>query len=112
MKFGAFVFGAGAGAASATAKEMISTMLETSFLIFSGKVDGISFPVSFRLHKYIDNANSGKSSCPDLVVSESVHICAKLFPSNLLLRSRSLALSPLNACSPSVALLNNCSNFA
>jgi hypothetical protein len=53
-------------------KLMISTMLDTSFLMFSGRVDGSDFPVSFRLHKYIARANSGKWSCPERVVSASV----------------------------------------
>ena len=58
------------GALSGTPKEMMSTMLETSFIILSGILSGRSLPVSLRLHKYIANANSGKRSCPDFVVSE------------------------------------------
>lgn len=112
LKFGAFDLGTSRVAVSATPNDMISTILETSLLIFSGNVLGTSFPVSLRLHRYIDNANSGNSSWPDFVVSESVHICAKLLPSSLLLSRRSFAFSPLNACSPPVALLNSCSNFA
>lgn len=50
---------------------MISTMLDTSFAIFSGKLCGKSFPTSLRLHRYIAKANSGKSSWPDFVVSDS-----------------------------------------
>lgn len=53
---------------------MISTMLETSFCIFSGRLAGKSFPTSFRLHRYIARANSGKRSWPDLVVSDRVLI--------------------------------------
>lgn len=90
---------------------MMSTILLTSFLTFSGREAGRSLFVSLRLHRYMASANSGKSSCPDFVVSDSSHIRARLFPSSLLLSSRSLALSPLNACSLPVALLNNCSNF-
>lgn len=91
---------------------MMSTMLLTSFLTFSGSVAGSSFPVSLRLQRYIASANSGKRSCPLFVVSASVHTCAKLLPSNLLLSNRSFAFSPLNAPSPLVALLNSCSNLA
>ena len=58
------------GALSGTAKEMMSTMLETSFMIFSGILSGRSLPVSLRLHKYIANANSGNRSFPDFVVSD------------------------------------------
>lgn len=90
---------------------MMSTMLETSLRTVSGSEEGRLLPVRLRLHSHMASANSGNSSCPDLVVSASVHICAKLFPSSLLLRSKSLALSPLNACSFPVALLNNCSNL-
>lgn len=50
----------------------MSTMLETSLRIFSGNCPGRSLPVSFKLHRYMANANSGKSSCPDFVVSESI----------------------------------------
>jgi hypothetical protein len=35
-------------------------MLETSFLIFSGKLVGRFLLVSFKLHKYMAKANSGK----------------------------------------------------
>jgi hypothetical protein len=41
-------------------------------LILSGRVDGIGFPTSARLHRYIARANSGKWSCPDFVVSARV----------------------------------------
>ncbi len=47
---------------SATLKLMISTMLDTSFLIFSGRPGGKDLPVSFRLQRYIASANSGKCS--------------------------------------------------
>ena len=57
---------------SATPNEIISTMLDTSFFTRSGSEFGRSFPVNLRLHRYIASANSGKRSCPDLVVSESV----------------------------------------
>jgi hypothetical protein len=50
----------------------MSTMLDTSFLTRSGSVFGRSFPVNWRLHKYIASANSGNMSWPDLVVSDSV----------------------------------------
>src|SRR6266566_4204624 len=53
-------------------KLMISTILETSFFTFSGRLEGKDFPVSFRLQRYIARANSGKCSCPDRVVSASV----------------------------------------
>jgi len=55
-------------------KLIISTMLETSFLTFSGNVDGSAFPVNFRLQRYMARANSGKCSWPDLVVSASVQM--------------------------------------
>jgi hypothetical protein len=45
---------------SAMLKLIISTILETSFLMFSGSVAGSGFPVSFRLHRYMARANSGK----------------------------------------------------
>jgi hypothetical protein len=45
---------------SATLKLMISTMLETSFLMFSGRLGGSCLPVSFKLHRYMASANSGK----------------------------------------------------
>ena len=57
---------------SATPNEIMSTMLETSFLTRSGSELGRSLPVNFRLHRYMARANSGKRSWPDLVVSESV----------------------------------------
>ncbi len=71
-KFGALLRGGGGGGrSSGTPKEMISTMLDTSFAIRSGNDRGRSFPTSFRLQRYMASANSGKSSCPDFVVSES-----------------------------------------
>ena len=57
---------------SAMLKLIISTMLETSFLMLSGSEGGSDFPVSFRLQRYMARANSGKCNCPDLVVSASV----------------------------------------
>lgn len=51
---------------------MMSTMLETSFWIVSGRTAGRSLPVIFKLQRYIANANSGKNSCPDLVVSDKI----------------------------------------
>ena len=71
-KFGALLRGGGGGRSSGTPNEMISTMLETSFAIRSGKPRGRSLPTSFKLQRYIASANSGKSSCPDFVVSESI----------------------------------------
>ena len=71
-KLGALLLTRADGALSATPKEMISTMLDTSFKIRSGSADGSSFPTSLRLHRYMATANSGKSNCPDLVVSERV----------------------------------------
>ena len=73
LKFGALLRGgAAAGRSSGTPNEMISTMLETSFAIFSGRACGKSFPTNFKLQRYMARANSGKRSCPDLVVSERV----------------------------------------
>ena len=111
MKLGALLLDCWEGLSSGTPNEMMSTILETSLRTVSGSADGKLLPVKLRLQSHIASANSGKSSCPDLVVSASVHICAKLFPSSLLLRSKSLALSPLNDCSFPVALLNSCSNL-
>ena len=90
----------------------MSTIDETSFLTLSGSVIGTSFPVNFRLHRYIASANSGKSSCPDFVVSDSIHTCDKAFPGSFDLSSRSLAFSPDRACDSPAADLNSCSNFA
>ena len=70
LKSGAFVRGGAVGLSSGTPNEIMSTMLPTSFAIFSGSAAGRSFPTSLRLHRYIARANSGKRSCPDLVVSE------------------------------------------
>ena len=71
-KFGALDGGGPlAGALSGIPKDMISTILDTSLDIFSGILSGMSFPVSFRLHRYMASANSGKRSLPDFVVSES-----------------------------------------
>lgn len=73
LKSGALLFGAvGSGPSSAMLKLIISTILETSFRIFSGRTEGNDLPVIFRLHKYIARANSGKWSCPDRVVSARV----------------------------------------
>ena len=57
---------------SAMLKLMMSTMLETSFLILLGSVDGNDLPVSFMLQRYIARANSGKCNWPDRVVSARV----------------------------------------
>src|SRR3954466_6571156 len=71
-KFGTLVRGADWGLSSSTLNEIMSTILETSFFTFSGRVAGRSFPVSLRLQRYIASANSGNSSWPDFVVSESI----------------------------------------
>jgi hypothetical protein len=63
---------------SGTPKEIMSTMLETSFLTRSGRELGISLPVNLKLHRYIARANSGNRSCPDLVVSDRVLSCQHL----------------------------------
>ncbi len=72
LKSGALRREAGGGLSSGTPKEMMSTMLDTSFLIVSGRVDGRLWPFSLRLQRYIARANSGKRSCPDFVVSDNV----------------------------------------
>jgi len=72
LKLGALPREAVGGLSSGTPNEMMSTMLDTSFLIRSGNVDGILWPFSLRLQRYIARANSGKRSCPDLVVSDNV----------------------------------------
>ena len=63
------------GPSSAMLKDMMSTILETSFLTRSGKLFGSSLPVNFKLQRYMARANSGKRSMPDLVVSQSVLYC-------------------------------------
>lgn len=72
-KFGILEGGAAVcvGVLSGIPKEIISTILDTSFNIFSGILSGMSFPVIFKLQRYIAKANSGKRSFPDFVVSES-----------------------------------------
>lgn len=72
LKFGALDAGALDPASSARLKLMMSTMLETSFLIFSGKTVGSCFPVILRLHRYMARANSGKCNWPERVVSANV----------------------------------------
>ena len=62
LKLGALLRGGAAGRSSGTPNEMMSTILETSFIIFSGKLCGNSFPTSFRLQRYMAKANSGKRS--------------------------------------------------
>lgn len=59
------------GAVSAALKEMMSTMLDTSFLICSGRDDGKLFPFMRKLQRYMASANSGNMRWPDLVVSAS-----------------------------------------
>jgi hypothetical protein len=62
-KLGTFGGYAAAGARSSTTlNEIISTILETSFLTFSGSVAGRLLPVKLRLHRYMANANSGNKS--------------------------------------------------
>ena len=112
-KFGTFDRDGTAGGASSTApNEMISTILNTSFLTFSGSDVGRGFPVNLRLHKYIARANSGNKSCPDFVVSDSIHMFERSLPASLERSRRSLALSPSSAVLFPTADLNNCSNFA
>ena len=69
-KLGALLLKGGCGRSSGTPKEMISTILETSLAIFSGRMAGRSFPTNFKLHRYMAKANSGKRSWPDFVVSD------------------------------------------
>lgn len=73
-KLGILVRGGAAGVESGTPKDMISTMLDTSFLTTSGRAFGSALPWRFRPQRYIANANSGKSNWPDLVVSARCHI--------------------------------------
>ena len=70
-KLGAFVREGADGLSSGTPKDIMSTMLETSFAIFSGRLGGSCLPTSLRLQRYMARANSGKRSWPDFVVSES-----------------------------------------
>jgi hypothetical protein len=73
LKSGAFVVGVDDSVlSSATAKFIISTILETSFLILSGSTEGKDLPTSFKLQRYMASANSGNSSCPERVVSARV----------------------------------------
>lgn len=72
LKFGALLWGITCGRSSGTPNEIMSTILDTSFAIFSGRLAGKSFPTSFRLQRYIARANSGNRSWPDLVVSDRV----------------------------------------
>ena len=75
LKSGALLAAVGSALAppsSTTLKLMMSTMLETSFLMLLGSADGSDFPVSLRLQRYIARANSGKCSWPDRVVSARV----------------------------------------
>jgi hypothetical protein len=90
----------------------MSTMDDTSFLTFSGRVDGSSPPVNLILQRYIARANSGKSSCPDFVVSDKIHIWDRALPGSFDRSNKSLALSPDRDCDSPAADLNNCSNFA
>lgn len=62
LKLGALLRVGAAGRSSGTPNEMMSTILETSFIILSGKLCGNSFPTSFRLQRYMAKANSGKRS--------------------------------------------------
>lgn len=110
-KLGALLRGGACGRSSGTPKDIMSTMLETSFAIRSGNACGKSFPTSFKLQRYIAKANSGKSSCPDFVVSDNTletlalaykhgsmfryHICIRSLPGSLDRTRRSLTLSPM-----------------
>lgn len=98
------------GASSTILKLIMSTMLDTSFLMLSGREDGSIFPVSFKLHKYIASANSGKYSCPARVVSANVQMCDNESPSSLERIRRSRAFSPDIAVSSPTADLKSVSN--
>lgn len=112
-KLGTLEGGSGAAARSSTTlKEIMSTILETSFLTLFGRVGGRLLPVKLKLHRYIASANSGNRSWPDFVVSERIHICDSTFPGSFERNNRSFAFSPSKACPLPTALLNNCSNFA
>ena len=69
-KLGALLRGGACGRSSGTPNDIISTMLDTSFAIRSGRTCGRSLPVSLRLQRYMARANSGNSNWPDFVVSE------------------------------------------
>ena len=71
-KFVAAVLLGPTGSSSGTPKEIISTMLDTSFATFSGTFCGSSLPTILRLQRYMARANSGNSNWPDLVVSERI----------------------------------------
>ena len=73
LNFGALLAGVGRlDESSPTPNDMISTILETSFLTRSGREFGRSLPVNLRLQRYMASANSGNRSWPDLVVSDKV----------------------------------------
>ncbi|KAJ6259956.1 LOW QUALITY PROTEIN: hypothetical protein Dda_5600 [Drechslerella dactyloides] len=65
--FGTFVRRACSGAVSGMAKEMMSTILETSFKIFSGRVVGRPWPDRATLQSHMATANSGNIRWPDFV---------------------------------------------
>lgn len=109
-KFGALLRVGGWGRSSGTPKDIISTILDTSFAMRSGSVCGRSFPTSLKLQRYIARANSGKSNCPDLVVSDSTlvgsvkaarliqqayHIFIRSLPGSLDRISKSFTLPPI-----------------
>lgn len=98
-KLGTLLRGAGPGCVSGTSKEIMSTILETSFLMVSGRVAGISRPVRRKLHRYMANANSGKNSCPDLVESDRTQILERSLPGSFERIRRSRALSPIHSIS-------------
>lgn len=112
LKFGALLGGGAGWWSSGTPNDIISTMLETSFAIFSGSACGSSFPTNFRLQRYIARANSGNRSCPDFVVSDSVHILIRSCPGSFDRINKSLTFSPSRACPSPTADLKSCSNFA
>lgn len=60
VKSGALVAELALALSSAMLKLMISTMLDTSFFMFSGSEEGRDLPFILRLQRYMARANSGK----------------------------------------------------
>lgn len=60
VKSGALVAAPELLSSSVILKLIMSTILDTSFLMLSGRLPGIALPTSFKLQRYIANANSGK----------------------------------------------------
>lgn len=97
---------------SGVLKEIMSPKLTTSFLIVSGKTEGIAFPFRASEHRYIARANSGNKSEPDLLVSARLQISLKTCGGRPESMRISLAALPERACPSPVSFdLKSCSKF-